>query len=377
MASAKPLNFGIEEEYFLTDLTTRELVREPHPRFLPACHTALPELLRAELFASQLGVFTPIMSSLEEARECLTHARTTLAWLGEESGIGILAAGTHPLAQWRLQQPTDLPHYHELFEDLQMVAQRSVLSGLHVHVGTPGDRIAVMNRVLPWLPLLLALSASSPFWGGRVSGLHSYRQAAFDEWPRMGLPEHFEDQAGYERYVDALLASGSVRSRSDVWWNLRPSLSIPTLELRITDACPHMDDALCIAGLFRALVNWAVDAEKHNLRPAPGNELQRLLVKENRWRAKRYGTLGDYIEPGSQHSVSLATWLSTTWQLIGPYAQAAGEEWVYPHAQQIVADGNSASDQLHQYQANLQRGVPVRDALSAVVDRLRNQTLAV
>jgi len=377
MAAIKLLNFGIEEEYFLSDLTTRELVRELHPRFLPACRVALPELLTAEMFVSQLEVVTPVMSSLEEARECLTHARTTLSWLGEESGVGIVAAGTHPLAQWRLQQGTDLPHYHDLFEDMQMVAQRSVLSGLHVHVGTPGDRVVVMNKVLPWIPLLLALSASSPFWGGRVSGLHSYRQAACDEWPRMGLPEHFEDQAGYERYVDALVASNSVRSRSDVWWNLRPSLNFPTLELRIADACPHLDDALCIAGLFRALVTWAVHELKSAKHPAPSAPLQRLLVAENRWRAKRYGTLGDYIEPGSQHSVSLSTWLESTWQLIGPYAEAAGEGWVYPHAMQIVRDGNSAQDQLFHYQSQLQRGVAVRDALSAVVDRLRNQTLAV
>lgn len=377
MAAIKLLNFGIEEEYFLSDLTTRELVRELPPRFLPACRAALPELLAAEMFASQVEVVTPVMSSLDEARQCLAHARTTLSWLGEESAVGIVAAGTHPLAQWRLQQATELAHYQELFEDMQMVAQRSVLCGLHVHVGTPGDRIQVMNRVLPWLPLLLALSASSPFWGGRLSGLHSYRQAACDEWPRMGLPEYFDDQHGYERYVDALLASGSVRTRSDVWWNLRPSLRFPTLELRITDACPHLDDALCIAGLFRALVTWAVEQLKAGVQPAPLSDLQRLLVKENRWRAKRYGTLGDYIEPGSQHSLSLATWLQSTWQLIAPYAQAAGDEWVYPHAQQIIADGNSALDQLRHYQSLLNRGYAVRDALSAVVDRLRNQTLAV
>ncbi len=374
MAAIKPLNFGIEEEYFLSDLLTRELVREPAAAYLPACREALPEMVTAEMFAAQIEVVTPILSSYEEARESLSHARTTLSWLGEEHGIGIVAAGTHPLAQWHTQLPTDLPHYDDLFTDMQMVAQRSVLCGLHVHVGVPGDRIVVMNRVLPWLPLLLALSASSPFFGGRLSGLQSYRQAACDEWPRMGSPEHFDTQADYERYVDGLMESGSIRSRSDVWWNIRPALRFPTLELRIADACPHLEDALCIAALFRAMITYAF----HNPTPGPGDTaLQRLLLKENRWRAKRYGIHGDYIEPGTQRSISIEQWLEKTWEVIGEYARAGGDENAYAHAKQILARGNSATEQVQQYQSAMKRGMSTLQALSGVVDQLRNQTLAV
>ncbi len=374
MAAIKPLNFGIEEEYFLSDLTSRELARQPSPTFLPACREALPDMVAAEMFVSQIELVTPILSSQSEARDCLAKARTTLSWLGEEHGLGIVAAGTHPLAQWRLQQGTDLPHYVDLFDDMQMVAQRSVLSGLHIHVGVPGDRIVVMNRVLQWSPMLLALSASSPFWGGRVSGLHSYRQAACDEWPRMGMPEHFASQADYEQYVDALVASSSVRSRSDVWWNIRPALQFPTLELRITDACPHLEDALCIAGLFRAMVTWAV----HNPAQGPSETpQQRQLLKENRWRAKRFGIHSAYIEPGTQHSISLESWLDKTWALIGDYARAGGDEGVYARARHILTAGNSATQQLQRYQAGIQRGASPLEALSGVVDQLRNQTLAV
>jgi carboxylate-amine ligase len=374
MASLKPLNFGIEEEYFLSDLGTRELVRRPPPRFLKACEEALPGVLAPEMFVSQVEVATLVMSSLNEARDFLAHARTTLSWLGEESGLGIVAAGTHPLAQWRVQQPSDLPHYTALFDDMQMVAQRSVLGGLHVHVGVPGDRIVIMNRLLQWLPLLLALSASSPFWDGRVSGLHSYRQAASDEWPRMGMPEHFDDQDGYERYLDALVATGSVRTRSDVWWNIRPSQRYPTVELRITDACPRLEDALCIAGLFRAMVTYAASQST----PGPGGDaLHRQLFKENRWRAKRYGIYSDYIEPGTQHSISLASWLEKTWAVIGDSARVGGDESVYAHAQGILATGNSAAHQLNLYNAAISRGASLREALSGVVDQLRNQTLAV
>lgn len=374
MAAIKPLNFGIEEEYFLSDLTSRELARQPVAAFLPACREALPEQVTAEMFAAQIEVVTPILSSQGEARDYLAKARTTLSWLGEEHGLGLVASGTHPLAQWRQQQGTDLPHYHDLFNDMQMVARRSVLSGLHVHVGVPGDRIVVMNRVVQWLPLLLALSASSPFWGGRVSGLHSYRQAACDEWPRMGSPEHFANQDEYERYVDALMASGSIRSRSDVWWNIRPALRFPTLELRITDACPHLEDALCIAGLFRAMVSYAV----HQTSPGPGETPeQRVLLKENRWRAKRFGIHSDYIEPGTQHSISLENWLNKTWDLVGEHARAGGDESVYARALHILRNGNSATEQLQRYHAALQRGASTLEALGGVVDLLRNQTLTV
>ncbi len=374
MAAIKPLNFGIEEEYFLSDLTTRELVRQPAAAYLPACREALPEMVTAEMFTSQIEVVTPILSTQQEARECLSHARTTLSWLGEEHGLGIIAAGTHPLAQWQAQQPTDLAHYDDLFTDMQMVAQRSILCGLHVHVGVPGDRIVVMNRVLPWLPLLLALSASSPFFGGRLSGLHSYRQAACDEWPRMGSPEHFDSQADYERYVDALVESGSVRGRSDVWWNIRPALRFPTLELRVTDACPHLEDALCIAALFRALVTYAL----HNPSPGPSDTpLQRQLLKENRWRAKRYGIQGDYIEPGTQRSISLEQWLSKTWEMVGDYAHAGGDDNAFAHAQRMLSRGTSAIEQAQHYHSAMRRGASTLQALSGVVDLLRNQTLSV
>lgn len=374
MATLKPLNFGLEEQYFLSDLTTRELVRRPPPRFLKACEEALPGMLAPTVFASQLEVATLVMGSLNEARAFLAHARTTLSWLGEESGLGIVAAGTHPLAQWRVQQPSDLPDHVAQFDAMQIVAQRSVLAGLHVHVGVPGDRIVIMNRVVQWLPLLLALSASSPFWDGRVSGLHSYRQAASDEWPRTGMPDYFADQAGYERYLDALEATGSVRTRSEVAWNIRPSQHYPTVELRITDACPRLEDALCIAGLFRAMVTYAASQSS----PGPGGDaLQRQLFNENRWRAQRYGIYSDYIEPGTQQNISLATWLEKTWALIGDSARVGGDEAVYVHAQNLLATGNSAAQQVDHYNRAVNRGASAREALSGVADQLRNQTLVV
>ena len=191
------LNFGIEEEYFITELTTRRMSEQPPGAAIHACESALGACFAYEMFQGQIEVASPIFTRIADAAQYLAHARSTLRRTLEPYGLGLLSAGSHPLADWRTQQPTEQTHFRQLFEDFQRVAQRSVLSGLHVHVEVPVDldRIRVMNEVLPWVPMLLALSSASPFWDGADSGFMSYRQTACDEWPRMGIPEFIEDQA--------------------------------------------------------------------------------------------------------------------------------------------------------------------------------------
>ncbi|MAE22363.1 MAG: carboxylate--amine ligase, partial [Pseudomonas sp.] len=171
--------FGIEEEYFLTDLASRCVAQRGVEAFAISSRRALGQRVTREMFAAQFEVVTPVLNSLDEARDCLGQARKTMADLASEFGCGILAAGTHPLGQWRSVQATNMARYRAIFDDYRIVASRSVLAGLHVHVGVPEgvDRIRLMNRLTPWLPLLLGLSASSPFWDGRPCGLMSYRQA--------------------------------------------------------------------------------------------------------------------------------------------------------------------------------------------------------
>ncbi|MGE8497504.1 MAG: carboxylate-amine ligase [Pseudomonas sp.] len=364
--------FGIEEEYFLTDLTSRRIPHEAVPGFAEACQQALGSLVTREMFAAQFEVVTPVLERLDQARDCLTHARTTLARVAADFGLGLVAAGTQPLAQWRQQRPTGETRYQQLFDDFQMVASRSVLAGLHVHVGVPEgvDRIRTMNRVTPWLPLLLGLSASSPFWAGKPSGLMSYRQAVCDEWPRMGIPDPFDNDAAYQRYVQMLLDTGSIRTSADIWWNIRPSVRYPTLELRIADACPRLEDALCIAGLFRAMVSHALHAPRPDWVDDP---MTRVITLENRWRAKRQGLRGDFIDPATQRALPFADWLENVLQELLIHT-VSGDEPALQHARSLAGDGGSAEAQLRDYRQAREAGRSHGEALVTVVDALMAQT---
>lgn len=367
--SAPSLSFGIEQEFFIADLHSRNIVRRRPRLFFQACQQAFGERVTPELLQSQVELVTPILSSLASARDCLLESRAGLGAIAEDFGLGILASGTHPLALWREQEATREPHYEQLFGDFQIVAQRNLLCGLHIHVGVPDgvDRIKVMNRVMPWLPLLLALSTSSPFWERKRTGLMSYRQAAYDEWPRTGIPDHFNSERAYRRYVDLLVQTGSVTSDSDIWWAIRPSVRFPTLELRITDACPVVEDILCIAALFRAMVHNAVASSSSRDRH---NEMTRLVIDENRWRAKRFGTEATFLDPNSRSNVSIGQWLEKAGTLFGESLDAHGDAAAMAQAHGIVDQGSSAVLQLRRYNAARRAGLARRQALAQVVDEL-------
>ncbi len=367
------LKFGIEEEYFITDLATRRMAENPPDTSIEACQGVLGDCFAHEMFKGQIEVASPIFTSVAQAAQYLFSARSRLRGTLERHGLGLLSAGSHPLSDWRLQHATDHPHFVQLFEDYQRVASRSVLSGLHVHVEVPGhvDRIQVMNEVLPWLPLLLALSTSSPFWDGADSGFMSYRQTACDEWPRMGIPEFFEDQSAYEAYVAMLIRTGTIKQAGDCWWGLRPAAKYPTLEMRMTDACPRLDDVLCIASLFRLLVAHAID------QPRPGlsySQVSQWILKENRWRAKRSGIHAVFIVEGYDRPFSAAQWLFRAQQILGDTAQKMGVEDVFAQARRILRDGTSADRQRRVYGRALRGGGDVDAVLSQVVDQLLMET---
>ena len=369
----RPLRFGIEEEYFITDLDTRRMSEQPPGASIEACKQVMGECFAEEMFQGQIEVASPIFTSLAQAEEYLVTARKRLRCALESFGLGLLCAGSHPLADWRTQRATEQDHFLQLFEDYQSVARRSLLSGLHVHVEIAGhlDRIQVMNEVLPWTPLLLALSSSSPFWDGADSGFMSYRQTVCDEWPRMGIPEFFEDEAAYAAYVALLIRTGTIKQASECWWGVRPAARYPTLELRMTDACPRVDDALCMASLFRLLVAYAMD------QPRPGSaysQASQWILKENRWRAKRYGIHASFIIEGYDRPFSAEQWLFLAQQMLGATAQKLCVENVFSHARRILRDGTSAERQKHVYGRALRGGAEVPAALTQVVDQLLMET---
>ncbi len=226
--------FGIEEEYFLVDAETKSVSREMPQAFLERVKSVTGGQAMGEMLQSQLEVATAPHHNIADARTELKFLRQTVANIAAEHGLAILAVGTHPTAAWTASRQTPAERYDHVMEDLQMIGQRNMLCGLHVHVELPDpdDRVDIMMRMLPYLPLFIALATSSPFWRARPTGLKGYRLAAYDELPRTGVPELFRTQAEYDSYIAALVKAGVMEDSSFVWWAIRPSLKHPTLELR-------------------------------------------------------------------------------------------------------------------------------------------------
>lgn len=368
--------FGIEEEFFLTDPVSREVADHPPQALFLACQAEFGDAVSHELLRSQIEVISPVLESIEQGIEWLAHSRSRVSARAADHGLALLAAGTHPMAQWREQHASDKPRYERLMDDFQIVARRNLLCGLHVHVAPPPDkdRIRIMNQVMPWLPLLLALSASSPFWARKRTGLMSYRQAIYDEWPRTGIPDFFENERGYRAFVELMTEAGSLQNESYLWWVIRPSMRYPTLELRIADACPRALDALCVAALFRAMVRSAAE---NSVMSAARNDMTRLLIEENRWRAKRFGVKASFLHQKSRRNLAIGDWLDMAEERFGDAAAEAGDGWAFTHARAIAIEGASADRQLNRYAERRASGAVRTAALRAVVDDLLRETAEV
>lgn len=368
-----PYRLGIEEEYFVVDRRTRNVRRSMPRKFFRACKTELGERVTTELLQSQIEISTSPCATVAEARAQIGRLRTILAGHAARYGLAIAAAATHPLAAWREQKPTEKDRYEAVMTDVQMLGRRSMLCGMHVHVEVPDParRVEIMFRSVPFLPLLLALSTSSPFWHGQRTGLLGYRLAAYDEMPRTGLPEPFRTAAEYERYVDTLVAAGVIKDASFIWWSIRPSLWYPTLELRIADVWTRLEDAICLAAIFRCLVRHLVD------HPDVNRELDavdRALAEENKWRAQRYGTAATFVDRGSAAKPIKAA-VEELVELVREDAEALDCTDEVRHTHELVRRGSSANEQVRIYaRARIARRSRTQ-ALREVVDWLCQTTV--
>ncbi len=282
------LTIGIEEEYLLVDRKTRDLVNEPPKELMSECQSLLRGQVAAEFLQSQIEVGTRVCKTVAEARSDLAHMRSTVSEVADKYGFAPIAASTHPFAYWGEQRRTEKERYRILARDMQALARRLLICGMHVHIGIADEdlRIDLMNQVSYFLPHLLALSTSSPFWHGELTGLKSYRLCVWDELPRTGLPEHFDSYTEYLRLVGIMKQANLVEDASKIWWDLRPSARFPTLEMRITDVCTRLDDAACIAALYQCILRMLYRLRRDNQR---WRSYPRMLINENRWRAQRYG----------------------------------------------------------------------------------------
>ncbi len=260
-----------------------------------------------------------------------------------------------------------------LARDMQAVARRLVICGMHVHVGVedPDLRLDLMNQAVYFLPHLLALSTSSPFWRGEDTGLMSYRLAVFDELPRTGLPEVFESWAEYRRHVGVLVNAGLIEDATKMWWDIRPSERFPTVEMRVTDVCPLLEDAVCVAALFHSVVAMLHRYRRGNLR---WRRYARMLVDENRWRAQRYGLDEGMVDFGRGELVAFADLIDELLDLLAPDARALGCEAEAAHAREIVRRGTSAHRQRAVFVEATGDGASREEALARVVDLLVEET---
>ncbi|WP_375464930.1 carboxylate-amine ligase [uncultured Methylobacterium sp.] len=371
---AHAYRFGVEEEFFLADAGSRGTPR----RGVKAFHAAVKNRMDAaerELLQSQVEICTPPSDSFPEAGTRLRGMRAELAEIGHAHGLLVFAAGTHPTAAWRRQATTPAERYRGIIDDLRIVGRRSVVCGLHVHVEVPRPeaRIDLKNRLMPFLPVLLALSTSSPFWEGQRTGLSGYRLRAYAELPRTGLPELFSDAADYDRYVRVMAASGAIADASFLWWHLRASVKYPTLELRIADSCTRVEDGLCIAALFRCLVRHL---DRHPSVHAHLTGASRGFVMENLWRAERDGVRAELIDEAAERAVPVAEVVAGLLDRIAEDAEALGCRAQVEHARAIAAGGTSADRQITVFEAAGRAGSTERAALAAVVDALAAETAA-
>jgi glutamate---cysteine ligase / carboxylate-amine ligase len=364
---------GVEEEYLLVDPETRNLAGDPGPKVMEECRKILGPQVSPEFLKAQIEVGTKVSEDISATRADLTRLRAALCEVAEDNGLALIASSTHPFADWTDQHVTEADRYLMLAQDLQAVVRRLVICGMHVHVGIEDReiRLDLMNQVTYFLPHLLALSTSSPFWHGSETGLKSYRMTVFYSMPRTGIPEQFSSWAEYERHVAALQGAGVIEDASKLWWDVRPSAKYPTIEMRIPDVCTRIDDGIAIAALFQSLLAMLFRLRSDNKR---WRSYANMLISENTWRAQRYGVEAELVDFGKGELVPYPDLIEEFIELVGEDAEELGCLADVERARDIVAGGTSADRQLVAYRASIAAGRSHEDALVDVVDELIGDT---
>lgn len=368
------LALGLEEEYLLVDPVSRDVVRSPDAGFMPACRARLGDQVTCELLQAQVEVGTRVCAGIGEARAELVHLRGTVASVARDYGMALIAASTHPFARWDDQHRTELERYQTLTDEFQVLARRQMVSGMHVHAEIADEdlRIDLMNQMVYFLPHLLALSTSSPFWRGQATGLKAIRPTIFTDLPRSGMPEPLESWRDWQRLLETMDTIGLCSDPTQIWWEIRPSGKHPTLELRTPDICTRLEDALTMAALYQSLLHrlWRLRAGNQSWR-----RYRRILIEENRWRAQRWGVEAELADFGAARLKPLRELVAEIVELVREDATQLGCLAEVEHANTIVARGTSADHQLAVHAQAVRDGADPEAACRAVVDWLIAATL--
>lgn len=320
---AREFTMGVEEEYQLIDPDTRALSPQSLS-VLPAAHVDGNELIQPELHTSQVEIGTPICANLADVRAELIALRREVIAAAERQGARLGAAGTHPFSRWEDQEITPRERYRMLEDHYQHVARETVTFGSHVHIGIedPDAVIEIINRARMWIPPLVALAASSPYWYGADTGYASFRTEIVRRWPLSDVPQRFESRRDYDALVRDLVAAGCIEDATQIYWDMRPSDRYSTFEFRATDVCMSVDETVMIAGLVQGLVRTCWTEADRGLEPSSARPELLLAAK---WRASRYGLSGDLVDLRSARAVPAATMIAALLEYLRPALEEAGE----------------------------------------------------
>ena len=368
------ITLGVEEEFFLVDPATRDMLADPDAAIFDYCrenagpHKAVPEMLR-----SQIETNTRVCESVADLRMAMQETRRLVVEASAGQGAAVIASSTHPFAVWQAQMTTPRKRYEDFEMTYQEAVRRYLVGGMHVHAGfgDPDARIRVMTALRRYLPILLALSTSSPFNQGNNTGYKSYRQCLIGVLPRTSLPGPLYSAAEYESLLDNYRSMHFISDGSELWWDIRPSQHYPTVELRICDLCTLVDDALCIVALYACLIRMLL--RQYHAGRLPAEPLTEIIA-ENRWLAQRYGVLaflGNTEDGGRTDIADLVTQLVES---LSEDAQALDCEQELRHALTIVANGSGADRQTDHYRLRLLEGDSNEEALVSVVDQVLAET---
>lgn len=368
-----PFTVGVEEEYLLVDIGTRDVNENPPATLLQSCTERGGGHINPEFLRSQLEVSTRVCHSIADLREELLRLRGIVVETAGEFGLAPVAASTHPFARATRQMPTEKEQFFAMAREMQAAARRLMVCGMHVHVGVDDDdlRVDLMNQLSYFVPHLLALSCSSPFWEGERTGLMSFRSNLFSSLPRTGLPERFASYSELRRHLDMLIRNGLIENPTKMWWDVRPNPRFPTLEMRVMDCCTSIEDAMCLSALVVCLCRMLYRLRRCN---QSWRWYKNVLIAENRWRAMRYSFDEKLLDLARGELVPFADMAEELIALVREDAEALGCLREVEYIRTILRRGTSAHRQIETYDEARAAGASEREALSAVVDFLIRET---
>ena len=359
-----PLTLGIEEEYQIIDPDSREL-KSFIQEFLEQGRLVLQDQIKGEFLQSQVEVGSHICHDVQEVRAEVVRLRRSICELAAGKGVQVAAASTHPFSRWSSQEINIGDRYTKLASDMAELARRMLIFGMHVHVGIEDKDllIDVLNQARYFLPHLLALSTSSPFWQGRDTGLKSYRTVIFESLPRTGIPPLLKSWADYNGFIDTLIRTGCIDEPTKIWWDVRPHPKFPTVEFRVCDLATKVDEAVCLAAVIQAIVAKLIKLRFNN---QSWRHYRHHLIAENKWRAVRYGIAGQLIDFGKREEVAVPLLVEEILELVDDVVDELGSRREVEYLNTILEQGTSADRQLAVYRRT--------GDLKAVVDHLVEET---